>query len=195
MSVAGLQTEAPGRLRQPPIRLDASTECRMVRGREVVMSRWRISTAILLGFALGTHAFAGQALGAVVPFKGRDVGGFELPGTCSDGSAQVVISGSGTATHLGRYTFASNECFDPTSGEFSGTPAFRAANGDTIVGTYSGQVFGTDDPDVIRYEEELRITGGTGRFSGASGTITVLGLADLASLSYSQTFTGTLSTG
>ena len=101
----------------------------------------------------------------------------------------------GTATHLGRYTFAANECFDPTSGVFSGTPTFTAANGDTIVGTYSGQVFGTDDPDVILYEEELRITDGTGRFAGASGTITVSGLADLATLSYSQTFTGTLSTG
>lgn len=158
------------------------------------MSKLRIAIAILaLGFGQG--AVAGPALGAEqVPFRGSDVGGFDLPGSCSDGSLEVVIAGTGRATQLGAYAYTANECFDPLSGTFAGAPTLTAANGDMIVGTYAGQVFATTDPNVITYEEELVISGGTGRFAEATGTLHVTGLANLATLEYSQTLIGTVST-
>jgi len=158
------------------------------------MSKWRIAIVVLaLGF--GQVAAADPALGAhEVPFRGSDVGGFDLPGSCPDGSLEVAISGTGRATQLGAYTYTASECFDPLSGTFTGASILTAANEDTFVGTYAGQVFATTNPDVITYEEELGITGGTGRFAGGIGTLHVTGVANLATLEYTQTSIGTVST-
>lgn len=128
-----------------------------------------------------------------IPFKGSDVGTFELPGLCGDGSLQVVIEGSGTATHFGRYSYAATECFNPITGAFTGLHTISAANGDELFGTYSGQVAPTADPDVVTYAEGLVISGGTGRFAGASGVFDVNGVANLATLEYSQSMAGILS--
>jgi hypothetical protein len=54
-------------------------------------------------------------------------------------------------------------------------------------------VFPTDDPDVITYEEDLVITGGTGRFAGANDQLHVSGVANLATGEYSQTLSGNVS--
>lgn len=158
------------------------------------MRKIRIASVITMALAFGLAGLAPQpALAAAqVPFKGSDRGVFTVPGPC-DGGLQVLISGVGNATHLGRYVYASTECFDPATGAFAGTPTLTAANGDTIVGSYSGQVFPTDDPNVITYEEELVITGGTGRFAGASGQVHGSGVANLATGEYSQTLSGTVS--
>jgi hypothetical protein len=130
--------------------------------------------------------------GAQLPFKGADSGVFTVPGGCDSG-VQVVITGSGSATYLGRYTYSSTECFNPDTGSFTGVPTLTAANGDTLTGTYSGQVFPTPDPNVIEYEEVLVVTAGTGRFAGAHGEFEVVGVANLSTGEYAQTMSGTLS--
>jgi hypothetical protein len=61
------------------------------------------------------------------------------------------------------------------------------------VGTYQGQVSGTNDPDVIAYHEELELSGSTGRFAGATGTLRVVGSANLSTLEYEQILTGSVS--
>ena len=127
-----------------------------------------------------------------VPFRGMDRGHFTIPGECA-GGAQVVIGGVGTATHLGRYGFSSVECFNPDTGAFAGTPTFQASDGSTLTGSYAGTVGATDNPDVITYDEELTITGGTGRFAGATGSLDVHGVANLATGAYSQWLAGTIS--
>jgi len=162
------------------------------------MFRRRLSiamvTAVALCLGLSVLVLPNRALaGSQVPFKGSDVGHFEIPGLCQDGSARVVIGGTGTATHLGRYTYAANECFDPATGSFAGIHTFTAANGDRLFGSYAGQVTPTDDPDVASYQEQLLITGGTGRFAGATGVLEANGLANLATGAYSQTLSGSLS--
>ena len=48
-----------------------------------------------------------------------------------------------------------------------------AANGETISATGSGQGTPTDDPNVASIVETYVITGGTGRFSGATGNFIV----------------------
>jgi len=53
-----------------------------------------------------------------------------------------------------------------------------------------GQPIQTSSP--INHEE-LELSGGTGRLAGATGTLHVVGTADLSTLEYEQILTGTLS--
>ena len=48
-----------------------------------------------------------------------------------------------------------------------------AANGDTITLDLNGTATPIDPPNVFFITETLTITGGTGRFAGASGTIVI----------------------
>jgi len=157
------------------------------------LPKWRISI-VVLALIIGQAALANLAFGAdEVPFRGSDRGGFQLPGPCPGSSLeQVVIHGAGHASQLGAYTYTATECFDPVSGAFAGSSTLTAANGDTITGTYEGQVSGTADPNVIAYQEVLAVNGGTGRFAGARGTFLVTGVANLLTLEYGQTLTGTV---
>jgi hypothetical protein len=149
------------------------------------------AAALISGWMLAVPAPAFAA--GQVPFKGSDAGHFDVPGSCEGDGLQVVIEGAGHATHLGRYAYAANECFHPSTAAFTGTPTFTAPNGDTMLGHYRGQVFPTDDPDVITYEEDLAITGGTGRFAGVNEQLHVNGVANLATGEYNQTLSGNVS--
>jgi len=157
------------------------------------VARMRRGPLALAALSLWLAALPGGALASQeVPFKGWDAGHFEIPGACATG-LQVVIGGSGAATHLGRYSYSAIECFDPGTGGFAGAPMLIAASGDRITGTYVGTVAPTGDPDVIRYDEVVTITGGTGRFAGATGELQVVGWANLATGEYTQVLTGTMS--
>lgn len=155
-------------------------------------SRRHLALALALTLYL---AFPGVAVsGERVPFRGGDTGHFEIPGSCANG-LQVVIGGSGVATHLGRYAISVIECFDPATGAIAGSPTFVAANGDRLLGSYLGAVSPTGDPDVIRYDEVITIDGGTGRFAGATGELDVVGFANLVTGEYRQSVTGWITVG
>ena len=154
----------------------------------------RLRRAGLLFIVLAALALPVQALaGEQVPLKGRDSGSFTLtPNVCGPGVFEVVIDDAGQATHVGAYAYHANECFDGTTLEFSGTFTITAANGDTISGTYAGLVVDVVG-DLGFYEQENVITGGTGRFVGASGEFHLSGIANLATLESSQEISGTVS--
>ena len=59
-----------------------------------------------------------------------------------------------------------------------------------VFGTYSGQA---DDPNVVTYKNPGLITGGTGRFAGASVIVTTSRRANLATGEYNGTITGNVS--
>jgi hypothetical protein len=155
----------------------------------------RIGRRSVTAIAALALAFGGIApsVGATtaVPFRGQDVGGFVVPGACGAGVV-VDIDGAGWATHVGRYAYSALECFNPDAGTFAGAATITAADGATLSGHYAGTVAGTDDPSVISYTEDFVVDGGTGRFAGASGQLTVDGLANLATGAYSQSLTGSL---
>jgi hypothetical protein len=48
---------------------------------------------------------------------------------------------------------------------------FTAANGDTLTGNFTGQAQGA--PPLVSIVEQVTVTGGTGRFAGATGSFTV----------------------
>jgi hypothetical protein len=105
-----------------------------------------------------------------VPFKGNFEGSQTLtPGTPPFGT--VNGSATGTGTHLGEFavTFPHTVNFATRTGV--GTYTFTAANGDTVTASFTGAATGRPQ---VSIEEHATVTGGTGRFAGATGTFTVL---------------------
>ena len=85
----------------------------------------------------------------------------------------VNAAGSGEATHLGHYTVTYEVEVDLPSGTGTGLSAhYVAANGDSLFAEGSGQATPTDTPNVFIVVETYTITGGTGRFAGATGSFT-----------------------
>jgi hypothetical protein len=75
----------------------------------------------------------------------------------------------GNATHLGAYTGTGELYQDVCNGTYTGTFHWFAANGDEIYGTFEGYLTPTGTPGVYDNHETADVTGGTGRFTGATG--------------------------
>jgi hypothetical protein len=103
-----------------------------------------------------------------VPFKGSWSGVTVSADLSTPPVVSIVSDGSGQLTHLGRYFMTSPHTTNVITGETIGDQIFTAANGDTLTAfcvgapqpVPSGQVVGSLD---------CEITGGTGRFEGATG--------------------------
>ena len=92
----------------------------------------------------------------------------------------VDSSGSGNATHLGRFTVTSEFEVNLLTLAGSGSAHFIAANGDSLFTDLTGQASPTENPDVLSIVETYTITGGTGRFAGATGSFTAERLLNTA---------------
>jgi hypothetical protein len=119
-------------------------------------------------------AFSGAGLASQssqsVPFKGSFEGSqtvtpLQPPLAAIDGSA------TGTGTHLGQFTVTFPHTVNFATRTGVGTYTFTAANGDTLTGDFTGQAQGA--PPLVSIVEQVTVTGGTGRFAGATGTFTV----------------------
>jgi hypothetical protein len=151
--------------------------------------------------ALAVLAFAGTAVAQQqVPFRGSIQGAEidEVLGTTPQGGLQLLVDGSGTgnATHLGRFT-ATWEFMVPSG---IGSYHFIAANGDSIFTEVLAQAEPTGTPGVVKIVELHTITGGTGRFTGATGSFilerlnTIVSLVgDQLTVTTSGSFNGTIS--
>jgi hypothetical protein len=149
-----------------------------------------IGLLVLPALALPMQAAAKDRL----PLKGSESGTFRILGPCETGGMTLEVTGTGHSTKLGNYSGHYRECFDPATGAVtSGTFTLTAANGDKVFGTFNGQARPTDDPTVVRYDDPGVITGGTGRFAHAGGSLTTSGLANLATGEYTGTITGSVS--
>jgi hypothetical protein len=152
-------------------------------------------------FSIATSRTLAAAAAVQVPYKDsyvvQSVGGVINP----DGSRDVVLAGVGTNTHGGRFTIVIQLHLDPVEyfpdfalRPFAGTETVTVSNGDQLVSTIAGAEeaplplsppFGLSGSQTI--------TGGTGRFSGATGSLTFTGL-DFNDGTASFTTTGTIST-
>jgi hypothetical protein len=118
-----------------------------------------------------------------------------IPAT-EPGIFRVEIDGTGSGALFGRLTFSATETIDfvsdpgnaiVTEGEFTIT----AANGDQLFATYTGRgVPDPDNPGFFLGAATATLTGGTGRFSCASGTVPFSLLIDAAALTEVITFDG-----
>ena len=139
------------------------------------------------------------AAGDLVPFKGA------LQGKDKDGAfnfpiLQVATSGTGTATHLGEFSFTQEAAVNVTAGTDTGSAHWIAANGDSIDTTFNGSGGPTDAPPAcpglgesfLRITEIHTITGGTGRFAGAQGSFIVERQASPVTFKTCGSFHGTI---
>src|SRR5215208_5489926 len=102
----------------------------------------------------------------------------------------VDATGSGNATQLGQFrvTFQVTVNLLTLSGPASAH--FVAANGDSLYAEGWGQATPTGTPNVVTIVETYTITGGTGRFAGASGSLTVERVLDQSTGLSSGSITG-----
>jgi hypothetical protein len=108
----------------------------------------------------------------------------------------IAVDGNipGLATHLGEFTYSYKVLVSIQDGSATGTGELIAANGDRVFLSITGQgePIGTDVPNLNSIVEIDSITGGTGRFAGAIGGVTVRRLIDLATGFTSGSIHGTV---
>jgi hypothetical protein len=158
----------------------------MFRFVSLRLSAWALSMVAVLGLASFVSA------GEQVPFKGKleaDV----FRGEVVFPYVHVLLDGGGTATELGKFTFTMPHIVDLRDRTGVGTYYFVAANGDTLVADGTGQATPIPGTDFLYIEETMTITGGTGRFAGATGSFTVERLYDTVAGTTIGSFEGTIS--
>jgi len=152
-------------------------------------SRGAAPRLLLLGLACVATLAAGVNWAAAtdqVPY--RDA--FQVQIVSGDGASDQVYVGQGIATLAGAITTVVQvhieaAQYDPASNSyligFSGTEILTAANGDTLISAITGVSFhpldsnGNQLPPPYHIAGTQQITGGTGRFAGASGSLTFSG--------------------
>jgi hypothetical protein len=133
-------------------------------------------TALLLALAVvAPGVAAGKAGGTDRPLKGS----FSQTTTGDLATGTAISEGTGIFSHLGKSTIRNVGSVTLTGStvNITGTSTTTAANGDQLFATYtgSGQVSSPVPTvgDINQFAFVATITGGTGRFSDASGTFTV----------------------
>ena len=121
---------------------------------------------LLAGFALISSSFQKEnlltssqnSLTKSVPFKGKFTFVF------TETEAGPGVTGTGVASHFGRIT---------VDGLFAGSTTITAANGDQIFTTFTELPEQDLGNGIILVSLNNTITGGTGRFAGATGSFVI----------------------
>lgn len=137
------------------------------------MNTRRLSFALLVAVAIASVVMTTAAQGqGTVPrvVAGAMHGRFVFEGPV-EGPWTSVGDATGTLRHLGLARMVTSHLADPITGSLNeATFSIVAANGDKIEGTYTGHGDWVSDTQVLA-TAVLVITGGTGRFAGATGTL------------------------
>ena len=142
--------------------------------------------ALCLTAALAGRAVAEEQSPIKGSLQGVEIADVQFPKAFVDGS------GSGKATHLGRFTMTYELEVDLLAHETFGSSVFTAANGDSLFTDITGLGTPTENPDVVSVVEAHTITGGTGRFAGATGSFIRKYLLNLVTGVTSGSFDGTI---
>jgi hypothetical protein len=116
-----------------------------------------------------------------------------LEGSPPDANS-VVGSVIGIATHIGSFTLTYKVTVKLPEGSATGDAELIASNGDRLFVSVVGQgdPTDTDTPTLDTIVEIDTVTGGTGQFSGAIGTLTIKRLVDVATGFTSGSVRGTI---
>ena len=105
----------------------------------------------------------GQMLGDTAPMRGSGAG--QITGvTPGPNGVEITAVGHGNATQLGRFSRSETILLNPSTGTFTGTITFVAANRDELYCTFEGAFTSQTTASGV-----YTFTGGTGRFKNASG--------------------------
>jgi hypothetical protein len=145
-----------------------------------------IALLLLLGFLSATLAAAEKQFALN--------GSLEASETSQGAPPTIYIDmrSTGNATHLGRYTGQFDVELQIPSLAATVSGSLVAADGSTLFLEGVGQGTPTDVPTVISIVETLSITGGTGRFAGATGNVTIERVLDRTTRLSSGTISGTI---
>jgi len=132
------------------------------------------------------------AAGEKVPFRGR-FAGIAKPLAINPPIVTAIASGRGVATHLGLFLFENPHTANVATGQLAGTFNLLAANGDKIFADFSGQASPTSTSGVRLVVGTATVTGGTGRFAGATGSFMIQRLFDSLNSTTVGSFEGTIS--
>ena len=149
------------------------------------------TTALLLLIVLVSVAFAAPTMSE------RQL---VLKGSVQDTETQQVVfptgfvngTGSGNATQLGLFTMSYQAQLNIPTLSATTSATMVAADGSSLFGEGTGQGTPTGTPGIVSIVEIYTITGGTGRFAGATGNFTVERVIDRATLASSGTVSGTI---
>lgn len=155
------------------------------------MKRHSFAPTLALAVVIAPGLAGPVAAQVPVPFYGRLVG-VDIGTPTVPPLASVQVKATGNATQLGAFTFTALLTVNTATGMGSGTFQFTAASGDTVFGTISGQATFTP-PNVLTLREIATITGGTGRFAGATGSFSMTRLKNTVTGATTASFTGTIS--
>ena len=147
-----------------------------------------VIAALILTAALAVPATAQN----LVPFNGAMQGhevdtpqGGPPPTTLlADGSVR------GIATLVGQFSYTYTLTVNLANGTATGSAQLIAANGDSMSTTIVGSSESSGTPGVLSITEINTITGGTGRFAGATGSFTTVRLVNAATGLTSGSFHG-----
>ena len=151
---------------------------------------------VLLVSASGFRASAAD----FVPFKATWTGVTVSADPTDFPVVAVVSAGAGQGTQLGAYTMVTPHTSNVFTFEIEGDHIFTAANGDTLTAHFEGRLVpNIVDGNLVSVGGVVpcTITGGTGRFEGATGsydfTITAIPLADGSGFASTATMDGVIS--
>jgi hypothetical protein len=112
-----------------------------------------------------------------LPFSGsfrlQTSGSFNCPPTCPPTTLIVRGTVAGTATYLGRFSGSYEDLVDLATVSSTGTFTLTAANGDQLFTTTVGREDQFTPPNISHVTVIATIVGGTGRFAGATGSLTI----------------------
>jgi hypothetical protein len=159
------------------------------------MKRYSSATGPALAFLVALSLAGPAVADHPVPFKGSFEGDVTVtppPPPLGPPFVSVDVEATGNATHLGQFTLDIPHLVNRANGTADGKYEFTAANGDTLTADFKGvAVFVA--PGVLYIEETLTITGGTGRFDGATGSVSVERWYDMIAGTTVGSFEGTIS--
>jgi hypothetical protein len=161
--------------------------------KTIVRTDIRLWTAVILTAVLASPAAAKHP----VPFKGTinsiETTAAVFPPDVPFPTLLVEGSGSGNATHLGAYTVTFEFAVSLDDFSASGSYEFVAANGDRLFTDVVGLGTAPDEDGVSTLTVTHTITGGTGRFAGASGSFTEESVLNTFTHVKSGSFKGSMS--
>jgi hypothetical protein len=172
-------------------RREMPTLLRQILGARCVMKTFVVFSVVLVTAAAMLGGYP-ATVGADqdVPFKGHTEYTFEYAYVL-DHELHLVYSGTGNATHLGKFTaeIDVNTAGSHPSYTFEGT--FTAANGDQVSLSGSGNFISDRTVAPVYDVGQADITGGSGRFKDATGSVVFSDVFSDTQLShFDQTFDG-----
>jgi hypothetical protein len=155
------------------------------------MKRYSLAASLALAVLVVLGITGPVPAGEQVHFKGHLEGDVTIT-PLAPPLVSVNVEVTGKATHLGKFALDIPHVVNRANSTAVGSYEFTAANGDTLTATFTGKATRTAVPGVLYIEETATITGGTGRFAGATGSFTVELLYDTVAGTTEGSFDGTI---